>query len=270
MKQLIINADDFGYSPAVNAGIIQAHKNGVLTSTTLMANMPGTEEAIELSKQHPNLGIGCHLVLTSGQPLRSQCRSLQDTNGNFYNLCDYSKMRNTYLDEEIYDEWCTQIEYLLSKDVHLTHFDSHHHTHFFQENQSITMKISKKYGLPFRNSFGTENFEAFRFDHVNDLLLDMMNTEAIRDISSVYSTIKTACFSEIEAVFERGKTSQILELMVHPAFVDEYLYTHSSFNLARMREVEILTDPDLKKLIHFFKFQLVNYKTVVKKQAITV
>ena len=69
MKKVIINADDFGYSSAVNLGIITSHKKGILTSTTLMANMSGCDEAIMLAKENPNLGVGCHLVLTCGKPL---------------------------------------------------------------------------------------------------------------------------------------------------------------------------------------------------------
>ncbi|MGC2657539.1 MAG: ChbG/HpnK family deacetylase, partial [Bryobacteraceae bacterium] len=65
MKQryLAINADDFGFTPDVNAGIIEAHRQGVLTSTTLMANGDAFEDAVKLSADAPSLDIGCHLVL---------------------------------------------------------------------------------------------------------------------------------------------------------------------------------------------------------------
>src|SRR5699024_3337774 len=69
MKRIIINADDFGYSRAVNWGIIDAHAEGLLTSTTLMTNMPAAEHAFKLGHAHENLGIGVHLTLTCGRPL---------------------------------------------------------------------------------------------------------------------------------------------------------------------------------------------------------
>lgn len=69
MKHLIINADDFGYSKAVNLGIMESHINGVLTSTTLMANMPGVDHAVSLLKDMPNLCVGAHLTLTCGKPM---------------------------------------------------------------------------------------------------------------------------------------------------------------------------------------------------------
>ncbi|WP_265455991.1 carbohydrate deacetylase [Enterococcus sp. HY326] len=270
MKQLIINADDFGYSAAVNAGIIHSHKEGILTSATLMANMPGTLEAIKLAEMYPDLGVGCHLVLTMGQPLNKDCHSFQDENGYFYKLSDYPKVRGKYSNQEIYTEWCGQIDYLLACGVNLTHFDSHHHIHFYPENREIALEISQKYNLPFRNSYGTEHFEPFDFNRVNDLLLDMMNTTAIRDMSLPYTENQDKCLEELTETFSRGNSAQILEMMVHPAFVDEYLFSHSSFNIARMREVEILTDPRVQQLIQELGYTLVNYGTVNKKSRVSI
>ena len=67
MKQLILNADDFGLTPGVNRGIIRAHQEGILTSTTLMATAPAFEDAVALARANPQLGVGCHLVLVGGQ-----------------------------------------------------------------------------------------------------------------------------------------------------------------------------------------------------------
>ena len=65
--QLIINADDFGFSPGITDGILHAHKTGILTSTTLMSTMPDRDRAIELAKTTPTLGVGIHLCLTQGE-----------------------------------------------------------------------------------------------------------------------------------------------------------------------------------------------------------
>ena len=79
--QLIFNADDFGLSRGVNLGIIEAFRNGVVRSATLMANMNGFRDAVQLSSEHPELGVGIHLCLTAGQPLteRKELRSKQNT-----------------------------------------------------------------------------------------------------------------------------------------------------------------------------------------------
>ena len=90
MSLVIINADDFGYSQGINLGIIEAHKNGILSSTTMMANMPGFEHGVELAKNNPKLGIGVHLNLTCGKPLLDNVPSLTDYK-EFRNLSYYEK-----------------------------------------------------------------------------------------------------------------------------------------------------------------------------------
>jgi len=70
VKRLIVNADDFGWSEAVTAGILRAHRDGVVTSTTLMANLPGAAETLARAAQEaPRLAVGLHLNLTQGRPL---------------------------------------------------------------------------------------------------------------------------------------------------------------------------------------------------------
>ena len=73
--KLIVNADDYGMTKGVNLGIIEAHKKGIVTSTTLMVTMPEVEHGLALSKDCPNLGIGLHLNCTLNKPL-TDCKSL--------------------------------------------------------------------------------------------------------------------------------------------------------------------------------------------------
>ena len=70
MNKLIVTADDFGFSPSVNGAVIEAHKNGILTASSLMVNMPFAEQAVEqVSNEVPKLGLGLHICLTSGKPV---------------------------------------------------------------------------------------------------------------------------------------------------------------------------------------------------------
>ena len=71
MARLILNADDFGLTAGVNRAVIELHRAGVLTSATLMARAAAAEEAIELARSTPTLGVGCHVVLVDGEPLRT-------------------------------------------------------------------------------------------------------------------------------------------------------------------------------------------------------
>lgn len=86
MKKVIINADDFGYSRGINYGIIDSHRLGILTSTTIMAGMPGFDHAVQLAKENPKLGIGVHLTLTCGYPLLKDYQTIVDENGKFKHL----------------------------------------------------------------------------------------------------------------------------------------------------------------------------------------
>src|SRR5579862_8076340 len=69
VKTLILNADDFGLTRGVNEGIVRAHNEGILSSTTLMANGLEFDDAVRLAKSNPRLGVGCHLVLIGGKPV---------------------------------------------------------------------------------------------------------------------------------------------------------------------------------------------------------
>lgn len=261
MKKVIINADDFGYSSAVNAGIIKAFQKGILTSTTLMANMPGREEAIQLAKENPKLGVGGHLVLTCGSPV-TNAPSLVSEGGKFNTLDQYKQRRSSMNEEEIFNEWCSQIDYLLAHGLKLTHLDSHHHVHTFPENRQVTEKIAEKYQLTFRNAFGLEEQSNLPYQKGIKGFLDLMNYPAIRDITQPFQATKSECLAEIKNVLAKIKEDEVTELMVHPAFVDEALYFNSSFNLARMKEVAILCDATIRELFLNEAIQFIHYGNV--------
>lgn len=261
MKKVIINADDFGYSSAVNLGIVKSHKDGILTSTTLMANMPGCDEAIVLAKENPNLGVGGHLVLTCGKSL-TEGSSIIDEKGYFYNLAEYKKHRNEMCDEEIFKEWCYQIDYLIGNGLKLTHLDSHHHVHTFPENLEITKRIAEKYHLCFRNIYGLEENIELPYQKGIKGFLDLMNHPAIRDLSMTFEENRIKCFEEMQAVLDKVEDNEITELMVHPAYVDEALYFNSSFNVQRTKEVSILCDLQTKQLFERNQIVICSYKNV--------
>ena len=258
MKQVIINADDFGYSLAVNRGVIKAFKDGMVSSTTLMANMPGCQEAIQLAKENPTLGVGCHLNITAGKPLTT-AKTLVDENGEFYHLPGYEAHRETMDPEEIYQEWCAQVDYLLEQGIKLTHLDSHHHTHSFAENLEITERISAKYQLPVRNCYDIEKQCKLDFQRGIAGFDDLMNYPHIRSLEKSYHADQEQCLQEIQVVLDRLTENEITELMVHPAFVDETLYFTSSFNVPRIKEVAILCDSAFKTKLRENEIEVIPY-----------
>ena len=66
MKRLIVNGDDFGFTRSTNAGILRGHRDGILTSTTIMANGPAFDDAVEIALANPGLGVGCHVAVVDG------------------------------------------------------------------------------------------------------------------------------------------------------------------------------------------------------------
>ncbi|GAB2024455.1 carbohydrate deacetylase [Lactovum odontotermitis] len=257
MKKIIINADDFGYSSGVNQGILKAFKEGLLSSTTLMANMPKRDEAIRLAKENPRLGVGVHLVLTCGKPVTAGT-TLTDASGEFYRLGGYSEARKRMSEDEIFGEWSAQIDYLLDNGIALTHLDSHHHVHAFPENGEIVRALAQKYRLPFRNADGLDERMELPYQNGVRGFADLMNHPAIRSMEKSYEALKDECLKEIEAVLD-AVTEDVTEFMVHPAFIDEDLYFGSSFNVQRMREVVLLTAPEVREMFEARGFEIVHY-----------
>lgn len=153
MKYLIINADDFGLNEYINAGIVKGFREGCITSTSLMCSTPAFDNAVELAKANPALGIGIHLTLVGGvNSLLSpeKVPSLLDENGVFPS--DYIQfIKNFTLGKvcknEIRAELSAQIERGLSTGLTITHFDSHQHLHVLPGLIDIVIELCKKYGI---------------------------------------------------------------------------------------------------------------------------
>ncbi|AXI10519.1 chitin disaccharide deacetylase [Oceanobacillus sp. 143] len=238
MIKLIVNADDFGYSRAVNFGIIDTYQHGILNSATLMTNMPGAEHAFELARNNPDLHVGIHLVLTCGRPILEDVSSLVDKSGNFKNLKVLLNDNNLNLDD-VEKEWTAQIEKFLANGIRLTHFDSHHHVHAIPELLPIVQKLSDKYGLKVRRAAkeAIEGVPAFSDVFLHDF----------------YGT--TATYDYFEKIPTRARDSAIVEVMTHPGYLDNAILNGSSYNTDRLKELDILTSIKLPANIELYEFQ---------------
>lgn len=144
MRKIICNADDFGHSKGVNLGIIEAFKNGIVRSTTLMAGMDGFEHALVLAKDNPGLNIGVHLTLTAGKSVGGIYKTITDEKGDFLNLSELeNNIENVDL-LEVEREYEAQIQKILDAGIKVDHFDSHHHTHNLKGIINIFLKLAKK------------------------------------------------------------------------------------------------------------------------------
>src|ERR1035441_4484324 len=135
MGSLIVNADDFGLTPGVNRAIVELHRAGLLTSATLMARAPATEEAIEIARTTPSLSVGCHVVLVDGEPILSPLDEIPNLAGrrdgrfapslaSFLWQLSREAIFSGALAREIEAETAAQIRLLQSNGVLLTHVDT--------------------------------------------------------------------------------------------------------------------------------------------------
>lgn len=152
MKELILNADDFGLTRGVNEGIIRAHREGILTSATLMANSQAFEDAVERAKANSGLGVGCHLVLVGGACVapREEISSLADRDGRLpqslgmlVTKLSSGRVRSTEIERELRE----QIQKIRQAGIEPTHLDSHKHTHAHPRVLKALGRVAQELGI---------------------------------------------------------------------------------------------------------------------------
>jgi hypothetical protein len=224
IKKIIINADDFGLKSSVNKAIVESFNNKFINSTTLMVNMPGFEEAVDLALKNNILTkTGIHLNLTQGYPLTAEIRN---TN-LFYNEKNSDLKRhkkNLFFltkDEKklIYKEFAAQIEKVKNAGIQITHIDTHHHIDEVWSITKILLALLKTYDIPSMRILNNLNGSAKFYK------------SGYRMLVNEYIKLHRANFSDFlgnqpEAILglkndrsfcENGK----LEIMVHPDYNNE-------------------------------------------------
>jgi predicted glycoside hydrolase/deacetylase ChbG (UPF0249 family) len=149
MKRIIINGDDFGLSYGINEGIIMAYRAGVLSSASLMVNMPAFEDAIDLIRGNPGLDIGIHINFFRGRPVLPHCKTKTLTDNNGFFLRDPFKIiKGIYQKHislvELESECDAQIKKALDSGINITHLDSEKHLHLFGDIYRIIVKLCKE------------------------------------------------------------------------------------------------------------------------------
>ncbi len=160
MGRLIINADDFGLTAGVNRAVIELHRAGVLTSSTLMARANATDEAIELARSTPTLGVGCHVVLVDGTPSLSpsEIPSIVNKSAGCFHTSLVPFLLRLFTGgiraAEIEAEAAAQIALLQGRGLTLTHVDTHKHTHMFPAVLRPVLRAARAAGIrAVRNPF---------------------------------------------------------------------------------------------------------------------
>jgi chitin disaccharide deacetylase len=152
MKQLIVNADDFGLTEQVSRGILDAHREGIVTSTTLMPNGVAFEPAVAMSRLAPRLGIGVHLNLTEGEAVSPALRipTLVDSSGRLHltpgRLLHALLSRRVSL-ADIETELRQQIAKVLRAGIAPTHLDGHKHVHVLPGVSEIVIRLAQEFAI---------------------------------------------------------------------------------------------------------------------------
>lgn len=159
-SRLIINADDFGLTLGVNRAITELHQAHVLTSATLMATGAAFNDAVVIAHANPSLGVGCHVVLTDGEPVSSpdSIPSLLGSDGKNFrpSLPDFMQalVRGSIREEDIEREALAQVEKLQHAGIAVTHLDTHKHTHLFPAVARPLLRVAQQCSIgAIRNPF---------------------------------------------------------------------------------------------------------------------
>jgi hopanoid biosynthesis associated protein HpnK len=151
-RRLIVNADDAGLTVGHNRAVIQAHRHGVVTSTSLLANGPAFDDAVARLRTQPALGVGVHLTLLEGVPLCPPARVCSLVGGGgWFGRSVVALFRRLALGqvrlEEVRAEWRAQIERVLGAGLCVTHLDSHKHVHMHPRLWAVTLSLAAEYDL---------------------------------------------------------------------------------------------------------------------------
>ncbi|MCL2740321.1 MAG: ChbG/HpnK family deacetylase [Oscillospiraceae bacterium] len=250
--KVIINADDFGFSKSVNEGIMYAFEKGLISSTTMMMNQPGTDEACELWKANPQISVGLHINLTAGKALTENF-GLTDNNGEFYNHRIINKNKVLLIYGELYNEIEAQLLELMRFGT-VDHIDAHHFINHYNEDISKAMHgIALKYGIPIRNyRLIQDKYSHFRLPKIACKKSLMMPQKTVLDFYN-----KKAKTETIKNIIEGNKDLETLEIMCHVGFIDEETKSRTSY---LTRETEIRELEKLKKQGFYDTFELVTFK----------
>ena len=255
MKRLIINADDFGFTSDVNAGIIHAHREGVLTSTTLMANGDSFDDAVRLARQAPTLDVGCHLVLIQGQSVL-EGRALPETPQQLL----ISLARRQF---DIRAELRAQVKKVIDAGVNPTHLDSHKHTHLVPNIFRIVVQLAQEFAVPYVRLplDQTTRFARLPCALANRYYRRVADAHKIRMTDHFLGFRLTGSLTEDSFARALGSLPEgTTEFMCHPGFVGvELKQARTRLKESRLRELEALTSPRIRKIMESEGIQLTGF-----------
>jgi len=233
-RRVIFNADDYGLSPGVSAGILAAAE-GVVGSTTVMANLVSQLEADFLRRS--GVSVGAHLTMTVGLPLSDEYpEELRGPYGGFNKelALDAATWRDDARREAVEREWRAQLRRLRELGFELDHLDSHHHAHLLGPLLPIAVQLARERGLALRTRPAKVSPVRRAGVLTPDLLIEG------------YFGITNVGMDHLLALLDAAD-GDVVEVMCHPGRVDGLLKLRSGYVAEREAELDVLSDPRLKQ-----------------------
>jgi chitin disaccharide deacetylase len=293
VKQLIVNADDFGLTVGVTQGILDAHRAGIVTSTTLMANGAAFDFAVTARRLTPALGVGVHLNLSEGiavSPARG-IPTLVDDGGRLHltpGRLLAGLLRGGIDLEEVETELRAQISKAARAGISPTHLDAHKHVHVLPGVSDIVIRLAREFAIPSVRCPLEEPpapLNALRAGKTGRVLKQYLVGRGVAGFASRFRQKLDQAGLEYAAHFYglsytgflntelvRGLLNWIpegtSELMCHPGYPDASL-AKTGTRLLAQREVEVfaLCSPVVKSLTTGLGIQLVNYRVMAGRQS---
>jgi hopanoid biosynthesis associated protein HpnK len=287
VKNLIVNADDLGWTEGVNRGIAEAHRNGIVTSASLLANGAAFASGVELASSTPALGVGVHLNLSDGEPVapRELVANLVNDAGEFEGGPEALLLRIAKRGlalREVEQEWDAQIEKVRDAGIRPTHLDGHKHVHMLPGLFEIALRLAKRHEIGAVRVAHEESslraaLSAGDELHAGVVLKQGVQARGLKLLAhdareqAQRAGISTADYfcgiaqtgemtKEGVARLLRSLPEGTTELMCHPGYVDHELQnTATRLQASRQAELEILTDAGIRNLVASQGIRLLDY-----------
>jgi hopanoid biosynthesis associated protein HpnK len=275
--RLIVNADDFGMTEAVNSGIVESHDRGIVTSASLMATGAAFEHAVALAKTRPQLAVGVHLTLTEQRPLTgTAAASLVGPDGCFPpHLVQFAgrHMRGKVALAEVRAELDAQIRKVRDAGIAVSHLDGHQHVHVLPGIAAIVAELAAAHGVR-AVRYPAERVRIYMLRSLGNArrLAEQVVLGAICALSPLRRLRRTDSFvgfyyggrldeNNLATVLGRLPSRGTVELMCHPGG-DDTRAAEGYWQYSWAAERAALTSPRIRALLAARGAQLVSYGNI--------
>lgn len=280
MKQVIINADDFGRSDSINAAVLRSHQEGVLTSASLMVSGEAVSQAVAIARQNPSLAIGLHLVTINGNAMLShrEIPHLVDVKGRFPDNAVSTGFRYFFsktAQKELLHELSAQFESFAETGLPISHVNGHLNMHVHPALFDPIVRLAEHYKADgFRlprddfwlalrsssNQLGLKLAWAIIFKLLSRWCLDRLSGHRLKITPKVYGLLQSGQMSEAYVLkLLQSQRTNTAEIYFHPDT------SNKPINLGpNPGELDVLISPKVKNYIQQNHIQLVSYSTLVK------